>query len=398
MQLPDNRLSDSYHLVLSRRMTTWVLLVYSFLFIGILIGYSVAWLNAHKSFLPYDLPLTALELYFCAGMIIFVGFTVFSLIFQPQVMDLQLKLYNATGKAHLDDKLMQLQVFADIQRENGNLGRRVKLFLSDEVQMNALTYGGFLKEARVVFASDMFEAFSGRELQGILCHELAHVHYGDYYISIAFHYLLRLLDMLLKPFRWVSGIIDFIMNLLAGVPYLGNFIRLIGYLIKLAVGIVVAPFWLVRALHSLDQQMREYISDDYAVRISDDADGILAALMKLENAQIEFFDPEPEQHKTAVAGNDKENKESGSNDGKSGRTAARKKKPVISGKYRRYATLVYEVAQQEPETLVQRLFALINRLDDTHPPGELRWKRIARVGFQIEAVRNRREINLYEAT
>ena len=389
--LPENRLSESHHIVLARRMATWITLIYSFLFVGIFIGYGCAWLNSHKSFLPQDMPLTLLELCFVIGITGVLAPTVFSLIFHPQVMDWQLNLYNTARTPFLDERLNLLQRFANIQHDLGNLRRRPKLFLSDEIQMNALTYGGFLKEPRVVFASDLFEKFSDLELQGVLCHELGHVNHGDYFMTVAFHYILRVLDILFWPFRFVNNLLDGLVLLTYGIPFVGVLVRLILYILKLLVALFLLPIWLVRALHSWEGQLREYIADDYAVRLMDSADGILSSLMKLEDAQIELFEPE-KQEESVTSSNIQEQGAQPEKKGDTTQKSGAKKRPVIAGKYRRYATVIYEAEQSEPETTFQMIYALLERLNDTHPPGEQRWKRIARVGFQIESIHEEREL------
>lgn len=380
MILPVNRLSESFHIVLARRMATWVTVAYTLLFVGIVVGPIlgplVYKLISKIPALRGGFMLSLVEISLIVGIVFVLVPTLFSLIFQPQVFDWELNIYNHAGSGELNDRLERLRRFAGIQHDLGNLKRRPQLFLSDEISMNALTYGGFINPPRVVFASDIFADFSEREVQGILCHELGHVHYGDFYIGVAFHYILRLLDFFFKPFQWIYDKLQMLIQFTYIIPYVGVLVRFVLYVLMLAVGIFLLPVWLVRGLNSLQAQLREYIADDYAVRIMNDADGILNSLMKLENKQIEVFQPEDDEDRDGKPQESEGPKE------KEGR-APKKKKAVIQGKFRRYATLIYEVEQVEPETTFQKLYALLMRLNDTHPPGELRWKRIAKVGFQM---------------
>jgi Zn-dependent protease with chaperone function len=379
MILSENRLSESYHIVLARRMATWATVGYTLLFVGVVVGpilgpFVYRFLSSIPA-LNKGFVLSLVEISFVVGIVFVLVPTLFSLAFQPQVFDWELDIYNHTGSDELNDRLEALRVFISIQHGLGNLRRRPQLFLSDNISNNAMTYGGFINPPRVVFASDIFASFTRREVQGILCHELGHVHYGDFYIGVAFHYILRLLDFFFMPFRWVYDKIKQLIALTYAIPFVGVLIRFALYALMLVVGIFVLPVWLVRALNSLQGQLREYIADDYAVRIMDDADGILNSLMKLENAQIEVFDPDDEKDGGAQPGPPA--------DGDGSAAKKKEKKIPIKGKFRRYATLIYEVEQVEPETTFQKLYALLLRLNDTHPPGASRWKRIAQVGYQM---------------
>lgn len=382
MIFAESRLAENFHIILARRMATWVTLFYLFIFIGIFLGGFITWIDGAKPFLPQSSALTMTELYFLIGLLAVCIPIILSLCFQPQILDRELDLYDSTGDPLLDGKLKLLQQYTNIQYEIGHLRRRAKLYLSDEINMNALTYGGVLKPPRVVFAADLFRQFSDSELQGILCHELSHIHYGDYYVTVSFHFIMRLFDAVFWPVFFLFGIIRWLINLTFIIPIIGWLFRLVLYILWALLVLSLFPLYVGKGLYALQSHLREYIADAYAVCLLDDADGVLDSLMKLENAQIEIHQPpEDDEHQHRKG---QKHKMEGSGSDADQKNGLNKKPKPLSGKFRRYATVIYEVENVEPETTLQRIYATVLRLNETHPPGELRWKRIARIGFQIE--------------
>lgn len=250
-------------------------------------------------------------------------------------------------------KLRSLQESLRRWRGSGLIRRHGDVFVTEKLESNAFTYGNF-DRARIVFAADLLECFTIAQLESILAHEVGHMEENDYITLCLFAEITKILNWINMPFMLLANVISFIFNILSKIPLaLFSFtFQAIGFLVRLLLRAISLPLWLPRALLFWESQLAEFLADDFGVALSGSASGLITALMRLENRQIEI----------------------------------RKKKGKKSGRYDLFATVVEHSEGRENNSALADTVQFLEELESSHPQSVLRWKRLAHLAFQDERI------------
>lgn len=158
-------------------------------------------------------------------------------------------------------------------RQQFELDDHVQLYYSRVNMFNALTVG-VGPNAAIILTLPLIERFSGKELEGVLAHEMAHVKNHD----------LRFMNIAQVATRLVSDLSSFIVLfaiLFMPFSFLSGFpgVSLMAFLLAL-----IAP-WLAVLMQMKLSRTREFSADLDAADKLGDPGGLISALIKLESWQ-----------------------------------------------------------------------------------------------------------------
>ena len=162
-------------------------------------------------------------------------------------------------------------LIAELSRR-ARLPRPPRLFHVPSSMLNAFTLG-HRDDAAIAVTDGLLRRLNGRELAGVLAHEIAHVRHND---------------------MWIMGLADSISRMTRTLSMLGTFLLflnlpllLLGYyhVPWLAVAILVASPTASALLQLALSRRREFTADLGAVELTGDPLGLAAALEKLERYQ-----------------------------------------------------------------------------------------------------------------
>lgn len=211
-----------------------------------------------------------------AGLIWIAGFALLVLHFGPRASQrLMLQLYSASElKYHQVPMLYDL---ANELRERAGLERKVRLFYIPSRLMLAFTVGGH-DEVSVAVSDGLLRRLTGREIAGVLAHELSHVAHGDLT-------LMALADFITKVTRTLA----FIAMLLIAIN--------LPYLMEGEVAIPWPPILLLAFAPILSlllqlglSRAREFHADAGAASLTGDPEGIASALQKMDAQQKRYWE------------------------------------------------------------------------------------------------------------
>lgn len=199
-----------------------------------------------------------------------------SLAASPSIApELVMRLYGARplGRHEFPDGYALL---GELARRAG-LERAPRLHLIRSSLLNAFAVGD-RSGAAIALTTGLLRGLSGRELAGVLAHEIGHVRHGD----LRLMGLADLLSRLTSVMSWVGQIL-LLINLplilagAAGVPWL------------LVLLLIFAPT-LVSLLQLALSRSREYDADLEAARLTGDPRGLASALVRLERQQGRYWE------------------------------------------------------------------------------------------------------------
>jgi heat shock protein HtpX len=143
-----------------------------------------------------------------------------------------------------------------------------RLFLVPGEQPNAFATGRNPKHGAVAVTEGLMELLDRRELRGVLAHEMAHIKNRDVLISTA-------AAIIASAITTVANVLSF------GVMFGGRDREQGGNALSALFMIVVAP--LVATLLQLAiSRSREYAADETGAKLAGDPDGLIGALLELE--------------------------------------------------------------------------------------------------------------------
>lgn len=211
-----------------------------------------------------------------AGLIWIGMFAAVTLHFGPQMSQrLMLQLYSASELRR--DQVPMLYDTVDTLCERANLDQRPKLFYVPSRLMLAFTVGG-REEVSMALSDGLLRRLNGREIAGVLAHELSHVANGDLK-------LMALADFMTKVTRTLALIA--MVLVLINLPYIAEG--------KIAIPwppillLAVAP--MISLLLQLGlSRAREYDADAGASMLTGDPEGVATALQKMDSQQQRYWE------------------------------------------------------------------------------------------------------------
>lgn len=211
-----------------------------------------------------------------AGLLWIAAFAILVLYFGPQVSQkLMLQVYSATPLTR-----RQVPFLYDVVDElcsRAGIEPRVSLFYIPSRLMLAFTVGS-REDTNIALSDGLLRRLSGREIAGVIAHELSHLAHGDLK-------LMALADFITK----VTRMLAFIAMLLIAInlPYIaeGNIAIPWPPIVLLA----FAPLLTVLLQLGLSRS-REYDADAGAALLTGDPEGIASALQKMDAQQQRYWE------------------------------------------------------------------------------------------------------------
>ncbi len=211
-----------------------------------------------------------------AGLIWIATFGFLAMMLGPRLsQQVMLQMYSATELK--PQQVPMLFELVDELCERGGIKRRPRLFYIPSRLMLAFTVGG--RDDIIIAVSDgLLRQLTGREIAGVLAHELAHVAHGDLK-------LMALADFMTKITRFLALVA--LLLLLVNLPYLQ----------EEGVAIPWPPIALLAAAPALSlllqlglSRAREYDADAGAAMLTGDPGGIASALVKMDAQQRRYWE------------------------------------------------------------------------------------------------------------
>jgi len=135
---------------------------------------------------------------------------------------------------------------------------------------------------RIILGDTLIEEFTPDEIETVLAHELGHHVHKDIPLSILVDSSITVIGLLIASIalNWGSRVLEF--SGIADIAGLPLFILVMG-----AYGLISMP------IGNLFSRRREYLADEYAIRITGKAGAYASALVRLANQNLAEIDPEP---------------------------------------------------------------------------------------------------------
>lgn len=180
------------------------------------------------------------------------------------------------------DDVELVQRLTDLCRQAGTQVRGVfTMDLSSKTTAANAGLMGLGNTRRIILGDTLYADYSHDEIETILAHELGHHVHGDLGKGIAFQTALTLVGLYLAHLglRWGVGAFGFAtVGDIAAFPLLG---------------LVMGGFMVVTMpLSNAYSRWRESLADDYALRLTHNADAFVGAMVKLANQNLAEVDPE----------------------------------------------------------------------------------------------------------
>jgi heat shock protein HtpX len=211
-----------------------------------------------------------------AGLIWIALFAVFILYYGPQMsQQLLLQLYSASVLRR--PSVPMLYDLADELCAQAGIETKVKLYYIPSRLMLAFTVGG-RDEVSLALSDGLLRRLTGREIAGVLAHELSHVAHGDLK-------LMALADFITKVTRTLA----FIAMLLIAIN--------LPYIAEGEIAIPWPPIALLAFAPVLSlllqlglSRAREYDADAGAALLTGDPEGVASALQKMDAQQQRYWE------------------------------------------------------------------------------------------------------------
>ncbi|OLT20751.1 hypothetical protein BJF78_09320 [Pseudonocardia sp. CNS-139] len=168
--------------------------------------------------------------------------------------------------------LPELHRFADVLAARAGLPATPPLYYVASPMLNAFAVGG-RGNAAIAVTDGLLRALPGRELAGVVAHEVSHVRAGD---------------------LWIMNLSDVIGRVTHVLAYGGVLVMLFTLPFSLAAGEGGTPFWVLAFLALLPtavsllqlalSRSREYDADFEAAELTGDPEGLARALERLDGA------------------------------------------------------------------------------------------------------------------
>ena len=208
-----------------------------------------------------------------AGMMLVLGVSVLSLVHAARFA--HARLLSQAVAVRYESAPFLVDAVVRLSRE-AEIVKVPRLFVLPSPTPNALTVGG-RKDPSIVITSGLLQRLSGRELEGVLAHEIAHIANDDLRILTVAESV-RQSTLALSQMGQILILIGFPFLFMAGEPFPWGFVGMA----------VLAPF-ISLALHFSLMRNREFAADATAARITGDARGLASALRSIESPRSGIF-------------------------------------------------------------------------------------------------------------
>jgi len=171
-----------------------------------------------------------------------------------------------------------------------NLASRAKTFvrgvykfdMSSRTKAANAGLAGLGNTRRIILGDTLIDEFTPDEIETVLAHELGHHVHKDIPLSILVDSSITVIGLLIASIalNWGSQVLEF--SGIADIAGLPLFILVMG-----AYGLISMP------IGNLFSRRREYLADEFAIRITGKAGAYASALVRLANQNLAEIDPEP---------------------------------------------------------------------------------------------------------
>jgi heat shock protein HtpX len=171
----------------------------------------------------------------------------------------------------------RLHEVVDVLAVRARLQRRPQVFYIASPTANAFVVGR-QDDAALALTDGLLRLLDGRELTGVLAHELSHLHNGDPAI-------MSLSDLVSRLAQWMSWL--GLWSVVVSLPLAVDRASLVPLLLSL---LLVAAPTVVTLMQLALARSREYDADLEAVDLTGDPEGLARALVVLENSDGQIWE------------------------------------------------------------------------------------------------------------
>lgn len=210
------------------------------------------------------------------GLVLIMIFATVTLLVGPRMSrQLMLRIFSATPLRR--EHVPMLYDLVDELRDRGGIEKSVQLFYIPSRLMLAFTVGG-REEVSLAVSDGLLRRLTGREITGVLAHELSHVAHHDLR-------LMALADFVTKVTRTLAFLA--ILLIAINLPYIMEGESAIPW--SPIVLLMFAPLLSVLLQLGLSRA-REYNADAGAAQLTGDPEGIASALKKMDAQQRRYWE------------------------------------------------------------------------------------------------------------
>jgi heat shock protein HtpX len=212
-------------------------------------------------------PFATIVMVAVAAISVFVTFAL-----SDTLMLLGTEYKEVTPQSASNDKETQLYNVVDEMKIAAGLHYMPKVFVIDADYMNAFASGYSEKSAMVAITRGLIEKLNRSDLQAVMAHELSHIRHMDIKLTLMASVLANLMLMVLD-FFFYSVIFSDRDSRSESRNALVPIIMILRYLLPV-INIVILMYL---------SRRREYMADAGAVELTRDNQGLISALLKIQN-------------------------------------------------------------------------------------------------------------------
>lgn len=182
----------------------------------------------------------------------------------------------------LDDEELVERVVKLARRANTKVRGVFSINLSSKTKAANAMVMGLGNTRRIVLGDTLYSEYTADEVEAVLAHELGHHVHMDMWWGLLFQSMLTLMGLYLAHLglSWGVRVMGFSgVNDVAALPLLG---------------LVMGGFMVVTTpVSNAFSRWREGMADEYALRITADAEAFISVMVRLANQNLADVDPEP---------------------------------------------------------------------------------------------------------
>lgn len=229
----------------------------------------------------FVLVITLIVYYICMAfdlgpisLVIALAFSIISAWSSYYYSDKIVLTLNRARPATEEENRKLVNIFDALMISSG-LSHRPKLYIIEDAQPNAFATGRNPEHSVICVTTALLEKLDYYELEGVLAHEMSHIRNYDILLSavvtVMVGLIVMLADLLSRTFLWGRSSNSKDNN--GG----GVIMMLVGLVL-----LIVSPIF-AKLMQLAISRRREFLADATAVEITRNPDGLINALMKLDN-------------------------------------------------------------------------------------------------------------------
>ena len=229
----------------------------------------------------FVLVITLIVYYICMAfdlgpisLVIALAFSIISAWSSYYYSDKIVLTLNRARPATEEENRKLVNIFDALMISSG-LSHRPKLYIIEDAQPNAFAAGRNPEHSVICVTTALLEKLDYYELEGVLAHEMSHIRNYDILLSavvtVMVGLIVMLADLLSRTFLWGRSSNSKDNN--GG----GVIMMLVGLVL-----LIVSPIF-AKLMQLAISRRREFLADATAVEITRNPDGLINALMKLDN-------------------------------------------------------------------------------------------------------------------